>query len=77
MNAIAPGHTEAEGNLAAGASEGGAGAVLAETPLGRLGRVTDVARLAVFLGFGRISQDHRGGHSCSWRSCGSYLSAIS
>ena len=32
------------------ALEGGAGAVLAEkTPLGRLGRVTDIAPLAVFL----------------------------
>ncbi|HEX3682391.1 MAG TPA: glucose 1-dehydrogenase [Bryobacteraceae bacterium] len=50
VNAIAPGHTETEGNLAAGTFEGGAGAVLAEkTPLGRLGRVEDIAPLAVFL----------------------------
>jgi 3-oxoacyl-[acyl-carrier protein] reductase len=50
VNAIAPGHTETEGNVAAGTFEGGAGAVLAEkTPLGRLGRVTDIAPLAVFL----------------------------
>ncbi len=50
VNAIAPGHTETEGNAAAGTFEGGAGAVLAEkTPLGRLGRVTDIAPLAVFL----------------------------
>jgi 3-oxoacyl-[acyl-carrier protein] reductase len=50
VNAIAPGHTETEGNVAAGTFEGGAGAVLAgKTPLGRLGRVTDVAPLAVFL----------------------------
>jgi 3-oxoacyl-[acyl-carrier protein] reductase len=50
VNAIAPGHTETEGNLAAGTFEGGAGAVLAgKTPLGRLGRVTDIAPLAVFL----------------------------
>lgn len=50
VNAIAPGHTETEGNLAAGTFEGGAGAVLAEkTPLGRLGRVTDIAPFAVFL----------------------------
>jgi 3-oxoacyl-[acyl-carrier protein] reductase len=50
VNAIAPGHTETEGNVAAGTFEGGAGAVLAErTPLGRLGRVSDIAALAVFL----------------------------
>jgi 3-oxoacyl-[acyl-carrier protein] reductase len=50
VNAIAPGHTETEGNLAAGTFEGGTGAVLAgKTPLGRLGRVTDIAPLAVFL----------------------------
>jgi 3-oxoacyl-[acyl-carrier protein] reductase len=50
VNAISPGHTETEGNIAAGTFEGGAGAVLAgKTPLGRLGRVTDIAPLAVFL----------------------------
>jgi 3-oxoacyl-[acyl-carrier protein] reductase len=50
VNAIAPGHTETEGNLAAGTFDKGAGAVLAEkTPLGRLGRVTDIAPLSVFL----------------------------
>src|SRR5207245_7210688 len=50
VNAIAPGHTETEGNVAAWTFEGGAGAVLAaKTPLGRLGRVTDIAPLAVFL----------------------------
>ena len=50
VNAIAPGHTETEGNATAGIFEGGAGAVLAgKTPLGRLGRVTDIAPLAVFL----------------------------
>jgi 3-oxoacyl-[acyl-carrier protein] reductase len=50
VNAIAPGHTETEGNVAAGTFEGGAGAVLAgKTPFGRLGRVTDIAPLAVFL----------------------------
>jgi len=50
VNAIAPGHTETEGNVAAGTFEGGAGAVLAgKTPLGRLGRVTDIRPLAVFL----------------------------
>jgi 3-oxoacyl-[acyl-carrier protein] reductase len=50
VNAIAPGHTETEGNIAAGTFEGGAGAVLAgKTPLGRLGRATDIAPLAVFL----------------------------
>lgn len=37
VNAIAPGHTETEGNIAAGTFEGGAGALLAaKTPLGRL-----------------------------------------
>jgi 3-oxoacyl-[acyl-carrier protein] reductase len=50
VNAIAPGHTETEGNVAAGTFEGGVGAILAgKTPLGRLGRVTDIAPLAVFL----------------------------
>src|SRR5260370_27032686 len=49
VNAIAPGHTETEGNASAGTFEGGAGAALAaKTPLGRLGRVTDIAPL-VFL----------------------------
>jgi len=49
VNAIAPGHTETEGNLSAGTFEGGAGAVLAEkTPLGRLGPVDDIAPLACF-----------------------------
>jgi 3-oxoacyl-[acyl-carrier protein] reductase len=50
VNAVAQGHTETEGDVAAGTFEGGAGAVLAgKTPLGRLGRVTDIAPLAVFL----------------------------
>jgi 3-oxoacyl-[acyl-carrier protein] reductase len=50
VNAIVPGHTETEGNVAAGTFDGGAGAVLAaKTPLGRLGRVSDIAPLAVFL----------------------------
>ncbi len=50
VNAIAPGHTETEGNIAAGTFDEGAGAALAnKTPLGRLGRVTDIAPLAVFL----------------------------
>jgi 3-oxoacyl-[acyl-carrier protein] reductase len=50
VNAIVPGHTETEGNVVAGTFEGDAGAVLAaKTPLGRLGRVTDIAPLAVFL----------------------------
>jgi 3-oxoacyl-[acyl-carrier protein] reductase len=50
VNAISPGHTETEGNIAAGTFEGSARAVLAaKTPLGRIGRVTDIAPLAVFL----------------------------
>jgi 3-oxoacyl-[acyl-carrier protein] reductase len=50
VNAIAPGYTETEGNVAAGTFAGGAGAALAgKTPLGRLGRVSDIAPLAVFL----------------------------
>jgi 3-oxoacyl-[acyl-carrier protein] reductase len=50
VNAIAPGHTETEGNITAGTFDGGAGAVLAaKTPLGRIGRVSDIAPLAVFL----------------------------
>jgi NAD(P)-dependent dehydrogenase (short-subunit alcohol dehydrogenase family) len=49
VNAIAPGHTETEGNIA-GAFDGGAGALLAsKTQLGRLGRVNEIAPLAVFL----------------------------
>src|SRR4030088_871573 len=55
-NAIDPGHTENEGNVAAGTFDGGAGAVLAgKTPLGRLGRVTDIAPLAVVLGAGGVA----------------------
>jgi 3-oxoacyl-[acyl-carrier protein] reductase len=50
VNAISPDHTETEGNVAAGTFAGGTGAALAaKTPLGRLGRVTDIAPLAVFL----------------------------
>jgi 3-oxoacyl-[acyl-carrier protein] reductase len=50
VNAISPGHTETEGNVTAGTFADGAGEVLArKTPLGRLGRVTDIAPLAVFL----------------------------
>jgi 3-oxoacyl-[acyl-carrier protein] reductase len=50
VNAIAPGHTETEGNVTARSFEGAAGAVLAHrTPLGRLGRVTDIVPLAVSL----------------------------
>jgi 3-oxoacyl-[acyl-carrier protein] reductase len=50
VNGIAPGHTETESNVAAGTFEGGAGAVLAgKTPLCRLGRITDITPLAVFL----------------------------
>src|SRR6201981_324087 len=49
VNAIAPGHTETEGNAAAGTFEGGAGAALAEkTPLGRLGAGPNIPPLAVF-----------------------------
>ena len=50
VNTISPGHTETEGNVTAGTFAGGAGTVLAgKTPLGRLGRVTDITPLAVFL----------------------------
>jgi 3-oxoacyl-[acyl-carrier protein] reductase len=50
VNAISPGHTVTDGTARAGIFEGAAGAALAEkTPLGRLGRVTDIAPLAVFL----------------------------
>ena len=50
VNAISPGHTETEGTATAGIFEGAAGSALVEkTPLGRLGRVTDIAPLAVFL----------------------------
>jgi 3-oxoacyl-[acyl-carrier protein] reductase len=50
VNAISPGHTETEGNISAGTFDDGDGAALAaKTPLGRLGRVSDIAPLAVFL----------------------------
>jgi 3-oxoacyl-[acyl-carrier protein] reductase len=50
VNAISPGHTETEGTVTAGIFDGAAGATLAQkTPLRRLGRVTDIAPLAVFL----------------------------
>src|SRR5258708_6427717 len=50
VNAIAPGHTETEGNVAACTFAGGAGAVLAgKTTLGRIGSCTDIAPRAVFL----------------------------
>jgi 3-oxoacyl-[acyl-carrier protein] reductase len=50
VNAISPGHTETEGNISAGTFDDGAGAALAaKTPLGRLGRVVDIAPVAVFL----------------------------
>ena len=76
VNAIAPGHTETEGNLAAGTFEGGAGAALAaKTPLGRLGRVTDIAPSGGISGIRRIGLDHRRGYSCRRRSRCSYLSA--
>ena len=44
VNAIAPGHTETEGNVAPGTFD-----LASKTPLGRLGHVTDIAPLAVFL----------------------------
>jgi NAD(P)-dependent dehydrogenase (short-subunit alcohol dehydrogenase family) len=49
VNASAPGHTETEGNVAAGTFEGGGAVLAGKTPLGRLGRVTDIAPLAAFL----------------------------
>ena len=50
VNAISPRHAETEGTATAGIFEGAAGAALADkTPLGRLGRVTDITPLAVFL----------------------------
>jgi 3-oxoacyl-[acyl-carrier protein] reductase len=50
VNGISPGPTETEGTATAGFFEGPAGAILAEkTPLRRLGRVADIAPLAVFL----------------------------
>jgi len=50
VNAIAPGHTETEGNVAAGPLRVvPAPFWLGRRPLGRLGRVTDIAPLAVFL----------------------------
>jgi len=75
VNAIAPGHTETEGNLAAGTFEGAAGAVLAEkTPLGRIGRVTDIAPFAVFLASDESAWIT--GHSCRRRSGCGHLSAM-
>ena len=77
VNAIAPGHTETEGNIAAGAFERAAGAALAgKTPLGRLGRVTDIAPSGGFPGIRRISLDQRRGHSCCGRPrCGHLILA--
>src|SRR5205809_3094310 len=50
VNAIAPGHTETEGHVAAGTFECGSGSVLAgKTPLGSLARLTDTPPLAVSL----------------------------
>src|SRR3979411_2521686 len=56
VNAIAPGHTETEGNVAAGTFEGGAGAVLAgKTPLGRPGPVPGIATPVGLLPFSHHS----------------------
>jgi 3-oxoacyl-[acyl-carrier protein] reductase len=76
VNAIAPGHTETEGNIAAGTFEGGwrhsgceDAARPARSPHGYrpAGSVPSVRR---------ISLDHRGGHSCRrWSRCG-HLSAM-
>jgi 3-oxoacyl-[acyl-carrier protein] reductase len=49
VNAIFPGHTETEGNVTAGTFAGGGAVLAGKTPLGRLGRVSDIAPLAVFL----------------------------
>ncbi len=77
VNPIAPGHTETEGNAGAGTFEGCAGAALAgKTPLGRLGRVTDIAPPGGVPSIRRISLDHRGGHSGRRRSRCSHLSAM-
>jgi NAD(P)-dependent dehydrogenase (short-subunit alcohol dehydrogenase family) len=77
VNAISPGHTETEGNVAAGTFEGGASAVLAEkTPLGQLGRVTDITLTGGAPSFRRISLDYRGGHSCRRPPHCGHLSAM-
>lgn len=50
MNAIAPGTTETEGTAAAGLFDGeGEKQMVADTPLGRLGRPDDIASAVLFL----------------------------
>jgi len=50
VNSLAPGLVETEGRRAAGASEGNfKETVVARTPLGRVGAVDDIAKVAVFL----------------------------
>ena len=50
VNSLAPGLVETEGTRAAGASEGNfKETVVARTPLGRVGAVDDIAKVAVFL----------------------------
>jgi 3-oxoacyl-[acyl-carrier protein] reductase len=50
VNSLAPGLVETEGTRAAGTSEGNfKETVIARTPLGRVGAVEDIAKVAVFL----------------------------
>ena len=58
-----------------GTFEGGDSAVLgSKPPLSRIGRVTDIASLAVFLCIGRIRLDYWRSHSCGGWPCGGELS---
>jgi len=50
VNSLAPGLVETEGTRAAGTSEGNfKETIVARTPLGRVGAVDDIAKVAVFL----------------------------
>ncbi len=77
VNAIAPGHTETEGNIAAGTFEGGAGAVPGCPYAARPARPRHGYRTSGGVpGIRRISLDYRRSHSrCRRPHCGP-LSAI-
>jgi 3-oxoacyl-[acyl-carrier protein] reductase len=77
VNAIAPGHTETEGNVAAGTFEGGARRRSGWEDAARPARSRHGYRPAGGVpGVRRISLDHWGGHSCRRRSRCGHLSAV-
>jgi len=64
VNAIAPGHTETEGNISAGTFDGGAGACSGWQDTARPARSRHGhCAVGSVPGIGRISLDHRRGHS--------------